>query len=334
MSMRRRLLVFVIALCAAGSGWAGGGERLSLDGGWLFHLGDVAATPVKGHGMSYFNGKANNGSGAAGADYDDSGWRRLDLPHDWVVEGPFDPNENASQGYRPRGIAWYRRYVQLAPEDRGRHIELQFDAIATHSTVWVNGVVVNRNWSGYNGRSIDITPFLHYGEESNTIAVRVDANAQEGWWYEGAGIYRHTWLVKRDALHIATDGLHANPVQEGGRWTLPVAVDVVSSAKAARGGVLEVSLLDPEGREVARASAPVRVEPMKTYFQDIPSIAYRGRDSDDALSFRYYDKDRVVLGKRMMPATISPITRGCLKWTNSLPIHRPSSRIETSARST
>ncbi len=252
------------ALLAATPAMAGTRERLSLDGGWLFHLGDVAGPPIKGHGMSYGTAKSGNATGAAATDFDDSAWRRLDLPHDWVVEGPFDKNENASQGYRPRGIAWYRRYFQLPATDRGRHVELQFDAIATHSTVWVNGIVVNRNWSGYNGRSIDVTPYLRYGEEVNTIAVRVDAQAQEGWWYEGAGMYRHTWLVKRDALHIATDGLHANPVQEGGRWTLPVTVDLASSAKVARGGVLEVTLLDPEGREVARGSTRVRVEALKS----------------------------------------------------------------------
>lgn len=239
--------------------FAGSRERLSLDAGWLFHLGDVPAPPVKGHGMSYHNGKANGAGGAAAADFDDSAWRRLDLPHDWAVEGPFDRNENASQGYRPRGIGWYRRYLQLPESDRGRHIELQFDAIATHSTVWVNGIVVNRNWSGYNGRSIDITPYVRYGDNPNTIAVRVDAVAQEGWWYEGAGIYRHTWLVKRDALHIATDGLHANPVQESGRWVLPVEVTLQSSAKQARSAVIDVSVFDPVGAEVAKASVRAQV---------------------------------------------------------------------------
>lgn len=252
------LLVMALATGSASASTAGR-ERLSLDHGWLFHRGDVPMPPIKGHGMSYHNGKANGAWGAAAADFDDSGWRRLDLPHDWAVENPFDRNENASHGYRTRGIGWYRRYLQLPESDRGRHIELQFDAIATHSTVWVNGIVVDRNWSGYNGRAIDITPYVRYGADVNTIAVRVDANALEGWWYEGAGIYRHTWLVKRDALHIATDGLHANPVKKNGRWTLPVDVTLESSAKAARNATVDVTLFDPSGREAARGSARSRV---------------------------------------------------------------------------
>jgi len=258
-SWRWPLTALLALALSIGPARSANGERLSLDNGWLFHRGEVAAAAVKGHGMSYQNGKANNGWGAAAADFDDSEWRHLDLPHDWAVESPFDRNENVSQGYRARGIAWYRRYLPLPESDRGRHIELQFDAIATNSTVWVNGIVVERNWSGYNGHNIDITPYVRYGSDPNTIAVRVDADAQEGWWYEGAGIYRHSWLVKRDALHIATDGLHANPVKQGGRWTIPVEVTLQSSDKVAREGTVEVALLDPEGREVAKGSTRARV---------------------------------------------------------------------------
>jgi beta-galactosidase len=257
-------LLLLLALCLTGHAQAQGRERLSLDAGWLFHRGDVPMPAITGHGMSYHNGKANNGWGAAAADFDDSGWRRLNLPHDWAVEGPFVRTANPSQGYRERGIAWYRRYVQLPESDRGRHIELQLDAIATHSTVWVNGVVVDRNWSGYNGRNLDITPYVRYGADVNTIAIRVDANAQEGWWYEGAGIYRHTWLVKRNALHIATDGLHANPVKDKGRWHIPVEVTLNSSDKVTRGGTVEVSLFDPAGREVARGRASARVNALES----------------------------------------------------------------------
>ena len=124
-------------------------ERLSLDEGWLFHLGDVPMRPLVGHDMSYNNAKAGNAGvawEAAGPDYDDSAWRKLDLPHDWAVEGPFDPKANESQGYRPRGFGWYRRYLQLDEGDKDKHFELQFDGIASHCTVWFNGTVVHRNF--------------------------------------------------------------------------------------------------------------------------------------------------------------------------------------------
>src|SRR5450631_2926530 len=124
-------------------------ERLSLDRGWLFHLGDVPSPVIKGQDPSYFNAKAGRAWGAAAPDADDSDWRSLDLPHDWAVEGPFDPDANLSQGYRRRGVGWYRRHFKLEPADRGKHLELQFDGVATHCTVWVNGTLVHRNWCGY-----------------------------------------------------------------------------------------------------------------------------------------------------------------------------------------
>ena len=235
-------------------------ERLSLDRGWLFHLGDITSPEVKGHGASYGYGKAGFAWGPAGTTYDDGDWRKLSLPHDWAVEGPFDPNGNLAQGYRPRGVGWYRRYVRLEPVERGRQFELQLDAISTNATVWVNGILVHRNWSGYNGNNINITPYMRYGEELNTIAVRADAVPMEGWWYEGAGIYRHAWLVKRAPLHVVTDGVHATPrLGKDGKWTIPVAVTLKNGGKAPASAVVEVQLHDPAGKLVASSRSNVAV---------------------------------------------------------------------------
>lgn len=246
-------------------------ERLSLDRGWLFHQGDLVEPPIVGHEESYSNAKAGNAAGAAGNEYDDSDWRRLNLPHDWAVEGPFDPKANVSQGYRPRGIGWYRRYLKVDPSDRGKHFELQFDAIATHATVWVNGNVVNRNWSGYNASYIDITPFLRYGDVMNTIAIRVDAEAMEGWWYEGAGMYRHSWLVKRNPVHVVTDGVHATPrLVKDKQWSIPVEVTLNNSGKAASDVIVEVTVYDPSGKQVAQRTAPARVGVLATSAVQLP----------------------------------------------------------------
>ena len=131
---------------AASSTDAGSRERLSFDEGWRFNLGDIPFPEIKGHGATYDSAKAGNAVGAAAPSYDDTSWRLVNLPHDWVVEGPFDRNANLSQGYRPRGVAWYRRSFKLPESDRGRHIEAQFDGVSTHCTVWLNGTVVHRNW--------------------------------------------------------------------------------------------------------------------------------------------------------------------------------------------
>lgn len=238
-----------------------GRERLSLNRGWRFHLGDIPFPVIRGHPDSYSNAKAGRALGAAAPEHDDTAWRTLDLPHDWGVEGPFDPTENLSQGYRQRGYAWYRRHFPLSPQDRGRHLELQFDGIATHCTVWINGTVAHRNWCGYTSFSIDITPLARFGDDPNHIAIRVDANAMEGWWYEGAGIYRHTWLVKRDRIHIVTDGVSANPVHgAGNHWHVPVEVTVGNSGAKNETFGIECQLLTPNSVRVAQSHTEISVQ--------------------------------------------------------------------------
>lgn len=239
---------------------AGARKEFALDSGWRFHLGDVPMPVVKGHSPSYSNAKAGKTWGAAAPDFDDSDWRILDLPHDWVVEGPFDPLANVAQGYRPRGIAWYRRHFRLDESDRGRHLEIQFDGIATHATVWVNGLLVHRNFCGYTPFQIDLTPIATHGDRLNTIAVRVDADAQEGWWYEGGGIYRHTRLLKRSPVHLRTYGLHAAPARDAsGRWSVPVEATLDNIESAAVPVEVIAELLDQSGAVIARARAQTTV---------------------------------------------------------------------------
>ena len=260
----KKISALLILLSLLGvSAWAAddsGHETLSLDPGWHFHLGDIPMPVLKTHDESYNNAKAGKSWGAAAPEYNDSDWRKLDLPHDWAVEGPFDPQENISQGYRPRGIGWYRRQFKLDEADRGKHLEIQFDGVATHCTVWFNGTVVARNWCGYTSFYVDITPLAKYGYATNTIAVRVDANDMEGWWYEGAGIYRHTWLVKRSPVHIITDGVFANPVRKSvGLWTVPVEVTLENSGHDSAKAEVTVMLLDPTGKEIARKKTSATV---------------------------------------------------------------------------
>lgn len=254
-----RSLLFCLAMTLSALA-ARGEERLAFDAGWRFHLGDIPMPVISGHGPSYSNAKAGRAWGAAAPDYDDSDWRVLDLPHDWVVEGPFDKDANISQGYRPRGIAWYRRHFKLEESDRGKHLELQFDGIATHATVWVNGLLVHRNFCGYTPFQIDLTPIANFGDRLNTVAVRVDADAQEGWWYEGGGIYRHTWLTRRAPVHLQTYGVYAAPARAtDGRWTVPVEATLDNIQTTDAEVSVRAELLDDTGRPLASARGKVKV---------------------------------------------------------------------------
>ena len=237
----------------------------SLDDGWLFHLADILAPPVIGHEESYQNAKAGVAQGAAAVSYDDSDWRTLDLPHDWAIEHPVEQGANVAQGYRRRGIGWYRRTLQLDPAWRGRYLELQFGGIATRVTLWFNGIEVAHSFSGYAALNIDITPYARFGEELNTIAIRVDADAMEGWWYEGAGIYRHVGLAVRDPVSIVTDGLHANPVRsDAGDWSVPVTVELANIAADPATVMVEARLFDADDRLLTAGTAPITVNPLET----------------------------------------------------------------------
>ncbi|MBB6251134.1 beta-galactosidase GalA [Nitrospirillum iridis] len=271
---RRRLLKTAGAatsLLAVGAGVSAGARAggmpastaprdvLLLDQGWRFFEGDIPFPEILGQDESYDNAKAGKAWGAAAPGFDDSDWAEVRLPHDFVSFQPIEPDANRAQGYRRRGIAWYRTSLRFDPADQGRHIELQIDGVATHATVWFNGTVVDRNWSGYNGVTIDLTPFATFGDDLNTLAIRVDAHAMEGWWYEGGGLYRPVRIVKRDPVHIVTDGVFAHPVPEGGGWVLPVEVTAYNAGTEAAALTVVSSLEDADGRVLVGGRTPVSV---------------------------------------------------------------------------
>ena len=190
-------------------------ERLLMDFGWRFAFGH-AFDPKKdfNHATGYFSyvAKSGYGDGPASKNFDDRAWRILDLPHDWAVELPFDPNASYSHGFKTVGrnfpetsIGWYRRTFSIPESDLGKRISIEFDGVYRNATVWINGFYLGEEHSGYYGFEYDITDYLNYGEE-NVVAVRVDATMEEGWYYEGAGIYRHVWLKKTSPLHIESHG--------------------------------------------------------------------------------------------------------------------------------
>ena len=189
-------------------------ERILMDAGWHFALGnandqhkdfDFATIP-------FFFAKAGYGDGPASPKFDDRTWRTVNLPHDWAVELPFDRRGDGNHGSKAIGrnfpessVGWYRKTFTIPSEDLGRRIGIDFDGVYRDSQVWVNGFYLGTEPSGYSGFHYDMTDYLNYGG-TNVIVVRVNATLEEGWFYEGAGIYRHVWLTKTGPLHVAHDG--------------------------------------------------------------------------------------------------------------------------------
>jgi beta-galactosidase len=181
-------------------------EHLSLDANWKFHLGDDWPNALR-------LDKAGQSSGPASPGFSDNAWRTLNLPHDWAIELPFDKNSDGSHGFKPVGpgfpqnsVGWYRRTFDLPASDAGKRLWLQFDGAFRDTTVWVNGWEMIRNESGYYPFRCDFTDVARVGGK-NTITVKVDTSHFEGWFYEGAGIYRHVWLEKTAPVAIAPNGI-------------------------------------------------------------------------------------------------------------------------------
>lgn len=228
-------------------------EIFCMDKDWKFHLGDIGINPGNTHGEVYGSCKAGGATGPAMSDWNDSEWETVDAPHDWVTRLDFDENARANHGYKHRGIGWYRKCFRLDKEDMGKQILLEFDGISTHSTIYFNGSVALRNFSGYNSFYIDVTDRCLFGESPNTIAIRIDAEAFEGWWYEGAGIYRHTYLTKKSALHIAKWGIWVNPQKTKNEcWDTEIETTIENTFYDNKTFTLVSYIKDSNGIEIGR----------------------------------------------------------------------------------
>ena len=270
---------------APGIGAANSGrERILLDADWRFLLGHAANPGPE------FNGRNGNGFNKAGdlfppsnPKFDASGWQRVELPHDWAVDLPFvnDP-ALTSWGFKPVGraypetsIGWYRKTFTLPATDAGRRISLEFDGVFRDCTVVLNGHFVGHNLSGYAPFSVDISDVAAYGGE-NVLVVRVDATEHEGWFYEGAGIYRHVWLVKTAPTHVRQWGAFVTSEVTARGATLRIATEVDNAADGAARCMIVSTVLDPEGRTVVTARSDA----------DRHRRVGRGRSSGDSSALR------------------------------------------------
>ena len=272
-------------------------QRILLDAGWRFQLGDPAdvttnvtyypeisnlwhfqAADVSGNTSEtyYESVRPDIFATHAGEDvsfvktnYDDSAWRSLDLPHDWAVELPFDSSAQANHGFKPIGedsrfaannIGWYRRTFTLPAAAAGKSMGLDFGGVYRNSLVWLNGHLVGRNVSGYSPFYFDVTPYLNPGG-TNVLVVRVDASRYEGWWYEGAGIYRHVWLTTENPVHVAQWGMFVKTTTlSGSNATVSIQTEVTNQGgSATSGATLTSTIYDATGNAVTSVTSPINI---------------------------------------------------------------------------
>jgi beta-galactosidase len=245
-------------------------ERLLLDFGWKFLPGH-ASDPLQDLGFGAGQGdfaKTRNFDFAT-VEFDDSRWRSLNLPHDWAVELPFVRDEALqSHGYKPLGrrypetsVGWYRRGFDIPATDLGRRIVLEFDGAFRSALVFVNGCFIGRNDNGYAPFRFDISDFVHYGAR-NILVVRVDATFGDGWFYEGAGIYRHVWLTKTAGVHLGPWDSYVRTDVKPGATALSLTTVVENEDFTDAHPTVHWKILDAMGRTVATAqTAPQLIAP-------------------------------------------------------------------------
>lgn len=225
----------------AGDQSASAGERdhALIDADWHFHLGDVSPDDQ-----------------VISASYEDAGWQQVHLPHDYALEAKYDQKNARNHGYLPYDVGWYRKHLVIPASDRDKVVRLDFDGVFRDSQVWLNGKLLGKHEGGYMPFSFDISKLARYGED-NIIAVRVDPRQFEGWWYEGAGIYRHVYLTALSPVHVAQWGTYVISKVPGGEnsadaeanLTLQTTVENKSAASAECEVVSEI--IGPDGNSLA-----------------------------------------------------------------------------------
>ena len=236
-------------------------EKFSLDRDWKFHKGDIILPQTRSHTDCYMAAKAGGATGAASPDFDKSGWETVNVPHDWAVYNEFHEKWGPSQGYKERGKAWYSKRFRLEESDRGKQILIEFGGISSHATIFLNGSVIARNFCGYNSFVADGTDMALYGDQINDLTVFVDATAIEGWWYEGAGIYRHINLYKKNPLHIAHWGVFVHPEKKSvDVWDALTDTTVENSSYEKKDFRLKTYILDTKYNVVGKDEAEFSVD--------------------------------------------------------------------------
>ena len=309
--MKQVFATLICALCIVQSSFAAetGGEKFGgvvINNDWTFAMGNAASKELDyTHGTEYFTyickaQSSNHSHAPIMPEFDDSSWQKVSLPHDWAVDLPYSPEASHSHGYKCIGwkypensVGWYRKHIEIPAEDKGRQFFIEFEGIYRDSEVFCNGFYLGGERSGYASSVYTLTPYLNYGGD-NVIAVRCDASLEEGWYYEGAGIYRNVRLYKSGPVSMKHYSLKISQKKaDGSIWTVSdgtadVYVDescidfdcILADAAVNRDKVTrEIEIRDAEGRRVERAERRWSIDSPYLYTLTV-RLFYDGELSD------------------------------------------------------
>jgi len=321
------LLSACLSLCLSAQSATIQREKSLFNDSWSFAFGS-ASDPMKdfGCGTEYFNyltkAASIHNEGPYSAKFDASkwgvSWKDVTLPHDWVVDLPFEDGASHSHGYKTVGwkypstsVGWYRKTFAIPSEDQGKRILLRFDGIFRSADLWVNGFWMGVEPSGYASQVYDITEYLNYGGD-NLVCVRVDASLEEGWFYEGAGIYRDVYIEKTNPIAIASDGTFVWSEFSGSNLSsadVSVRCEVLNASHENASCIVRSSLVDADGNTVCRfpESSQISLRPGETSSVETKATVSKVHlwDIDDP--YMYSVVSDVVVGGSVVDSYKTPV---------------------------
>ena len=250
-------------------------EKLLFNYNWRFHEGEIDSGRYPSEkGPLYQHAKAESANwGPASKNYLDNttwwpkdkigsteNWQTVILPHDYVISHTPDKEYNEGLGFVETPNAWYRKTFKLDESDRGKHLTVYFEGVTNCCTVYVNGCIAKRNFCGYVPFEVDITDYAVYGDQQNVIAVHIDASSHEGWWYDGGGIYRNTWLIKTDMVSVDMYGVYVAPKKiSDSEWEVPIETTLRNDDYKNHRVYVKNDIADKDGNVVATVTQSVNV---------------------------------------------------------------------------
>ncbi len=248
-------------------------SRELFNDGWHFHKGDITMEYPRSKGPTYTQSKTerfrmgpasiyyNSDPDKYGGDkqFVSEKWEYVRLPHDYIISQAPSPEENNALGYFKYQNAWYRKTFTVDCSDAGKRLVIEFEGVATNATVYFNGCLMAHNFCGYTSFEVDITDFVKY-DEKNVLAVYVNTENHEGWWYEGAGIYRNVWLLKTDEISVDKYGVYVKPQRLSDTlWSVALETTLISIAPSKEEVTVLTEIVDGDNNTVASVSGSITV---------------------------------------------------------------------------
>ncbi|HKE23712.1 MAG TPA: beta-galactosidase GalB [Bryobacteraceae bacterium] len=266
-----------------------GERRLNFDADWRFNLGEAA--------------------GAEQNSFDDSKWTTLRLPHDWAIDGPFDPKLNPHEGaLKSFGTGWYRKWFTLPEGAKGKRVWIEFDGAMANSTVWINGHELGHRPYGYISFAYDMTPYLNYGAKENVVAVELAPEENSSRWYAGAGIYRNVWLTVTAPVRVAHWGTFVTtPEITDEKASVSVKTEIANQSGQEARVTLQTSVVDAAGKAVTKTANDATIAANGSETVSATLSVPRPQRWDIDHPYLYTVVSEVMDGKRVVDRYTTPL---------------------------